>query len=77
MASDEKANLLFQGMVANVMKVKNLYDGSNRLITRYEAFAHAVNGDPCLRTDYTYVGATTNLDAMKESSDVWQSAWDI
>jgi len=77
MISDQKADILLNDLKVNVLKIKRVYDGSSRVITQYEAVANADDGMACLRTDYTYVGATTNLDAMKESIGTWSSAWDI
>ena len=77
MSNDSEADLLLQALGKEIMKVKRIYDGSNRVITQYDAFANALNGAVCLRTDYVYVGITTNVDKMKESLDVWSSAYDI
>ncbi len=77
MGTDTPADLLLEALDKEVMKVKRFYDGSNRLITQYEAFANSINNQVCLRTDYTYVGVTTSVDAMKESLSQWNSAWDI
>lgn len=48
-----------------------------RLLTIYEAPTHALHGQPCMRTDYEYDGASTRILKSKESSAVWDSAWDI
>ena len=77
MASDTPADLILEALGREIMKVKRFYDGSSRVTSQYEAFANAIDGQPCIRTDYTYVGATTNVDAMKESMSTWQAAWDI
>lgn len=77
MNSDQKADLVLNDLKVNVIKTKSFYDGSNRLTSRYEAVANADNGVACLRTDYTYVGATTQVDASKESISTWNSSWDI
>jgi len=76
-APDTAADQLLESLSTNVVKTKTIYDGSNRAITRYEAVANANNGQACIKTSYTYVGATTQIDATKEEMDVWQSAWDI
>ncbi len=77
MADDTQGDTLLEALGREIMKLKRVYDGSSRVVTQYEAYANAVDGQKCLRTDYTYVGATTALDAMKESVDLWQAAWDI
>jgi len=77
MASDTAADQLLEALGKEVMKVKRIYDGSNRVITQYEAFANAIDQAVCLKTDYTYVGATTDLDKMRESVGVWLTAYDI
>lgn len=53
------------------------YDGSSRMVTVYEARANAQNGEPCLKTTYTYVSTSTRVQAMKEEDATWSSAWDI
>jgi hypothetical protein len=77
MAQDSNADEMLQALSKEVVKSKSVYDGSDRLITRYEAFANAENGQPCLKTDYTYVGITTKVDASKESLAVWDASWDF
>jgi hypothetical protein len=77
MISDTDADNYLQALQKEICKTKSVYDGSNRLITRYEALANAEDGAPCLRTDYTYVGVTTQVDATKESFSNWDSSWDI
>lgn len=54
-----------------------VYDVSNRMTDVYEARANARNGDPCLRTTYTYVSTSTRVQAMKETDATWDSSWDI
>jgi hypothetical protein len=77
MSSDSTADFILQTLGREVIKVKKFYDGSNRVTSQYEAVANAEHGKPCLKTEYTYVGATPNVDAMKESAATWDSAWDI
>jgi hypothetical protein len=67
----------FTSSAAVPLKFKYLYDGSNRIITVLEAPTDAKDQDKCLRTDLTYVGATTNIDKQKESVGTWLSAYDI
>ncbi len=54
-----------------------VYDESNRMTDVYEARANARDGEPALRTSYVYVGATNNVQAMKEAESLWSSAWDL
>lgn len=77
MASDTDLDELLRTLEKEGVKIKCLYDGSNRLEFRYEAVANAVDGAPCLKTQFTYVGATTDVDQMQESIDVWDETWDI
>lgn len=53
------------------------YDGSDRVSKVYMAREGAAQGDPCTVTEYTYVGATTRVEKMKETQGVWQSSYDI
>lgn len=77
MSSDTEADNLLTALLKEICKTKTMYDGSNRITIRYEAFANAANGAKCLRTDYTYVGASVYVDASKESIGAWDSSWDI
>jgi hypothetical protein len=75
--NDTPADTLLRALSGEVVKVFRVYDGSDRLITSYEAFANAADGQTCLKTEYAYIGATTKLEKLKESLDVWSSAYDI
>jgi hypothetical protein len=77
MSSDTLGDQILNTLKGEVVKVHHVYDGSDRLIERYEAVANAVHGAKCLRTDYTYDGASTRVVGMKESVSTWDSAWDI
>lgn len=77
MSSDDKGDQLLQALDREILKVKRIYDGSDRLSIQYEAFANTADGGACLRTDYTYVGASDRIDKMRESTDVWLAAYDI
>lgn len=70
-------NRLLKSTVGEYFKAWNVYDGSNRLIERYEAPLATGNGDPCLKTTITYVGASRNVQAQKEEEAPWNSSWDI
>lgn len=59
------------------IKSHSVYDGSNRLITVYEARANALHDHYALKTDYTYVGITSQIENSKESASLWDSSWDI
>ena len=50
---------------------------SYRLLTIYEAQTETRHGQPCMKTEYEYDGASTRILKSKESSAVWDSAWDI
>jgi hypothetical protein len=76
-ASDNRGDELLQALMREIVKVYRIYDGSNRVTTEYEAVANAVDQQVCLKTEYTYAGARTTPDKMRESLDVWSSAYDI
>lgn len=59
------------------VKMIRVYDAGNRLITQYEAVTHAQDGDPCMRTDYTYDGSSSRVLKLKETVDTWLAAYDI
>lgn len=77
MSSNDKADQVFQSLGREVIKLYRIYDGSDRVITQYEAVQNTENGGACLRTDYQYIGVTTKLEKMREVVDVWSSAYDI
>lgn len=74
---DTPADLMLESLGKEIMKVFRVYDGSSRLITQYEAFANTLDGQPCIKTEYTYDGVTTNILKMKESQGTWLTAYDI
>lgn len=59
------------------VKSYSVYDGSSRLIELYEARSNAAHGAYCLKTRYTYVGATSQIQASIEEPATWDSSWDI
>jgi hypothetical protein len=77
MSSDQIADSILTSLKNEVVKVFKVYDGSDRLIEQYEALANAPDQAPCLKTEYTYIGATTKVEKMKESRGVWLAAYDI
>jgi len=77
MSSDTQADELLRTLAKEVVKVFKIYDGSDRLITQYEAVANAADNAVCLKTEYTYIGATTKVEKMKESLSVWLAAYNI
>lgn len=56
------------------VKMYIVYDGSNRMIETYTAVTDAQDGDQCMKTVYTYAGASNRIIKMKESLDVWVAA---
>jgi len=77
MIPDSKADTLLNVLKAEAVKVYKVYDGSDRVITQYEAVANAANNAPCLVSTYTYVGASNRVEKMKEEVGVWLSSYDI
>jgi len=77
MSSDTNADELLKALGKEVIKVRRVYDGVPRVTEQYEALANTVHGGPCLKTEYVYVGATTDVEKMQESLATWDSAWDI
>lgn len=53
------------------------YDGLDRMTQVYVAMVDADDGDKCMLTTYSYVGATGKVDNMKEELADWDSSWDI
>ena len=58
------------------VKSKVFYDGQNRPEFIYEAQNIAVTGTPCLKTTYSYVGASALVDYMKEEEASWDTSWE-
>lgn len=59
------------------VKQYTTYDGLGRMEFVYVAIANAEDGALCLKTQYTYEGASGRVSQMQESLDVWDSDWDI
>lgn len=76
MATSDGLNRLKSGF-HQYIKMYIEYDGSNRAQYVYEAPVGTVDGGPCIKTTYEYVGATTKVQKMKEEDDVWDATWDI
>ncbi len=74
---DTKADEALTVLKGEAMKSFSVYDGSDRLITRYEAVSNALDQAPCLKTTYTYIGASTRVEKSKEEIGVWLTAYDI
>lgn len=53
------------------------YDGLSRMEFSYVAMADAVDGSPCLVTQYAYDGSSGRVIKMKESLGIWDGTWDI
>lgn len=77
MSSDTRSDQFLVALSKEVVKIFRVYDGSDRLITSYETVANTEDGGQALKTEYTYIGATTKLEKLKESLDVWSSAYEI
>jgi hypothetical protein len=54
-----------------------VYDGNGRMTDVYEARNDAEDGTPCLRTQYTYDGASSRIEKRLETLDTWLAAYDI
>jgi hypothetical protein len=75
--ADKKAKDFIKPHSLEAVKQYIVYDGSNRMTTHYVAASDTLHGGDCLRTDYSYVGATVRIQASKETLDTWDSAWDF
>jgi hypothetical protein len=77
MIPDSTADSIFTALNSEVVKVYQVFDGSDRVIEKYEALANTPDGGPCLKTEYVYSGAMTVAQKMKESQSTWLAAYDI
>lgn len=71
----QNATLLTAGK--QYMKTKYFYDGSDRCSYIVQASKDADDGEPAMVTKFTYVGATSQIEASTEYEGVWDEAWDI
>ena len=61
-----------------ITKEYTVFDGSGRVSEFYQAQSDAENGDPCLKTTYSYHATyTTQVFKRKEEMSSWNSSWDI
>ena len=72
----ETLDLIRSGLLAGVMTY-SVYDSANRLIEYYEAATDIEHGEPCLKSEYKYVGSTNIVLATRETVAQWDSAWDF
>jgi hypothetical protein len=63
--------------MAEAIKTYSVWDMSGRLTDFYVALSDAPNGSQCMRTQYTYDGASTRVTKTNEVLALWDSAWDI
>lgn len=75
MASTDRTSILKTTLRERV-KQYIVYDGSGRATDIYEVHADARDGDPCLRTRYSFDGATNRVVKRYETEDVWSSSYD-
>lgn len=75
--TEQNKKVIIKSVLNELSKAKYFYDGSNRVTSFYSAPVDTGDNKPCLLTEYTYVGATSYVDAFKESEGVWQAAWDL
>lgn len=76
MANEEGKHLLKTGFKEPI-KTYITYDVSNRMEFIYEASSDAIDGAPCIVTQYAYDGGSTRIEKSKESVGAWDSSWDI
>lgn len=72
-----RATDFVKGLIQEGTKTHSVYDVSSRLTDFYVAPVDAQDGDSCLRTTYTYVGATNLVENSKDVISAWDSSWDI
>lgn len=82
MSGHEKARIntttqRLQAYLQEAVKTHSVYDGSSRLTDFYVAPSQTQHGETCLRTRYTYVGATNLVENSVDQESTWNSAWDI
>ena len=77
MANKQSVREFLTAIRQEPVKMFRAYDGSNRLMLQYEAVTHAVSGDPCMKTEYTYDGTSSRVLKLKESVDVWSISYEI
>ena len=74
----QKVKDFIQAIRNEPVKMFRVYDGGGRLITQYEAVTHAQNGDPCMRSDYSYTDASSfKVEKMKETIDLWSASYEM
>lgn len=53
-----------------------VYDASGRMTDAYEAHADAVDGTPCIHTQYEYDGTSGRILKRRELNGEWDSSYD-
>lgn len=75
--TDKSVRDYLVSIMHEAMKLYRVYDVTNRVQYQYEAPAKALDGDPCMRTEYVYDGTSNRVLKMKETVQNWSSSWDI
>lgn len=77
MSDIDKGRDYLKTTLKEATKMHREFDGSNRVITQYDAPTTALDGEPCLKTTYQYLSTTNIVSNFKEEVDAWDSSWDI
>jgi len=74
--ANDKYSVL-KSLTHEIRKTFVTFDVQSRISITYEAKSDAIDGDPCLRTEYIYTGpASTVIKGVKETNWVWDGTWD-
>lgn len=77
MSGQAKATDFVKTHIAEAIKQRFVYDGSDRMTDVYSASTDAKHGEACSHTQYEYVGTSGRVEKMKETMSTWDSSWDI
>ncbi len=76
--SELSTTALLKSHANELVKQYIVYDGQSRVFQVYTAVASTADQEPCLVTEYSYVGpVSTQIQARKEYNGVWSSAYDF
>jgi len=74
MSDARNKGTLIKNSLNDLSRAHYVYDTESRVSAMYVADATAANGDPCLKTTFTYVGLTALVETFIEEESTWE-AW--
>ena len=66
-----------KSIMTSHMKTYAIYDANGRTTHFYEAPTFTNHDDPCLLTQFSYIGTNPSVEKSHESEATWDSSWNL